>query len=269
VTFQSLILFLNRRCTTGCATCNADAQPGNREELSPGWLTAFFNKVARAPLPFSGYITWTGGEPFLSFRSLRTGIKLASAAGFHSEILTGGGWFSARPLYLEQLMDVGKPVLRISLDAEHQGRVPLPQVVSLIRAALALDLEVNFTLRDIPGRSPSPLRSIEEIKQQLPRFFRDNHQRSRWIHYIPHMPVKGGLVGSHQPARQPCRLAFRDLVIGEDGLAYPCCGFFGLPLHRKLALGDPLKETWDTLVSVKASFSYNSPCHLCAAEVRL
>jgi MoaA/NifB/PqqE/SkfB family radical SAM enzyme len=265
--YQSLILFLNRRCTVGCAACSAGALPGNMEELTPAWLTGFFKKIKQEPPAFSGYITWTGGEPFLSFDSLRRGIELASAAGYRSEILTGGQWFGERPARLEQLKDAGSFCLRISLDAEHQKQAPLSDVVSLIRRADALGMEVNFTLREIPGRNHSPRQSMEEIKTQLPEFYNRHHRRSRWLHWIPHIPF-GSKPGPPYPDRTPCRMAFRDLVIGEDGLVYPCCGFFGSPSHHRFALGDPLKESWETLAAGTGKSSYYSPCHTCGERLK-
>ncbi len=261
--YQGLIIFLNRRCTVGCATCSAAARPGSGEQLSPRWLADFFRKVETEPLDFSGYIIWTGGEPFLSYQSLHTGLALASAAGYRSEILTGGSWFSAHPEYLESLAAMTKPAvgLRISLDAEHQEKVPVQQVTVLIRRALALSMEVNFTLREIPGRIESPQQTMEEIKRQLPRFYRDNRKRSRWVHHIPHIPTAAAQ--SRQKGKQRCKMAFRDLVIGEDGLAYPCCGFFGLPASLKPAVGNPLVESFETIAAGQSTHSYYSPCQEC------
>jgi len=293
--YQGLIIFLNRRCTVGCPSCNAKALPGNREELSSRWLSAFFPSVKNVKFP--GFILWTGGEPFLSFEALQAGISIASGRGYHSEILTSGIWFDAHPQWLEPLAEKGNVSIRISLDAEHREKVPLPMVIALIRKALALQIEVNFTLRDIPGRQGFVDRCIGEIKKHLPEFYRRNRSRSRWLHYIPHIPVSpepsSPCVSQTQKYRQPCRIIFRDLVIGEDGLVYPCCGLLGFPFHQQLAVGNPMEESWETLVSRQKSHplfrvlkekgpygicrklglepgkwewpSFQSPCHLCMA----
>jgi hypothetical protein len=42
-------------------------------------------------------------------------------------------------------------------------------------------------------------------------------------------------------------MVHRDLVIGEDGLVYPCCGFFSMKDHRKMAVGDPITQVWHTI----------------------
>ncbi|MCP5045913.1 MAG: radical SAM protein [bacterium] len=273
--YQSLIFFLNRHCPVGCPSCSAAAAPKKQGVLGSRWLEAFFRKVETGDLDFSGYIVWTGGEPFLSIGSLEAGIQMASRAGYHSEILTSGVWFDAHPQYLERLASVGAPSLRISLDAEHQETVPLDRLTGLIRLAVELGLTVNFTLREIPGRHESASDSMAEIKRQLPQFYEENSKRSRWIHYVPHVPIlTNGQPSSspihicpgpdHEPTREKkCRMAYRDLVIGADGLVYPCCGFFGLPFYRELAVGNPLEESWETLSKGQSRHSLYAPCHSC------
>lgn len=300
----NVILFLNRRCTVGCASCNAAAYPGNPVELTPSWLASFFNRLHE--LTFPGYITWTGGEPFLSIETLKKGVSLASQNKYHSEILTAGAWFTQKPEHLETLAALGKFSLRISLDAEHQDAIPITTIINLIKKALDLNIEVDFTLREIPGRQEQVSRSLAEIKTQLPEFYRHNHHRSRWLHYLPHMPVTAGTgclptdntSGSRkQKWQQPCQMGFTDLIIGEDGLGYPCCGLFGAPGHERLSTGDPLKESWENLetrqhhhplfqaLKKKGPYgicrelkltpetwnwpTYTTPCHLCLALFHL
>lgn len=298
----NLIFFLNRRCTVGCASCNAGVFDENAGELKPRFIERLFDKIDN--LEFSGYIIWTGGEPFLSFETLEKGITLATQKGFNSEILTAGIWFENNPGYLETLAATGSFSLRISLDAEHQERVPMALVISLIKRALELNIEVNFTLREIPGgnKNNSSVSSVSsvcsvgpnflsEIENRLPDFYRENRDRSRWIHSIPHMPVAPG--GSRPRLRgrkwqKACQMGFKDLVIGEDGLVYPCCGLFGIPGHEQLAvtlfsetrptpLLRVLKEKGPYGICKELNFnpetwnwpSYDSPCHLCLALFHL
>ncbi|NIO84964.1 MAG: radical SAM protein [Candidatus Aminicenantes bacterium] len=275
--YQSVIIFLNRRCTVGCASCNAGAGPGNRGELSKEWLSAFFGKLKVEDLRFSGYIVWTGGEPFLSIDALQWGVSLASAAGFHSEILTSGNWFAAHPGWLELVAASGNISLRISLDAEHQEIVPMSCVIDLTERALELQLEANYTLREIPGQEGAVKRYIDEIKKALPEFYRSNKGRSRWLHYMPHIPISKSVSRSEfsgPVSLKPCKLVFRDLVIGDDGLVYPCCGLFSLPFYQRLAIGDPLKESWEVLTARQweqplfQTLKESGPCHLCLNKIR-
>ncbi len=302
----NLIFFLNRRCDVGCASCNANASINNSIELTPQLLEALFERMG--DLEFSGYIIWTGGEPFLSYEALKKGISLASQKGFQSEILTSGAWFKNHPGALKFLAGAGNFSIRISLDAEHQDRVPMPMIISLIKKAVELRIEVNFTLREIPGRCESMDDFLEQIKTELPEFYNRNRTRSRWLHYIPHMPISpdetyassccsSGSISKGQKWRQPCKMGFKDMVIGADNMVYPCCGLFSIPGYERLAMGDPIKETWETLeikqlndplfrvLREKGPYgickelgmepetwnwpAYESPCHLCLALFHL
>jgi len=252
--YQSIIIFLNRRCNVGCESCNVAAHPGDQEELSPQWISSFFHKLKG--LSFPGYILWTGGEPFFSFESLLSGISLASNLGYHSEILSSGVWYWDTPECLDRLASYPNFSLRISLDEEHFKTVSVSQIIRLIRRAFKLKVEVNFTWRDIPGQKARIGNFIKAIEIQLPDYFRLNRNRSRWIHYIPHIPVRSNRDSSvifkktshSQKYKKACKMIFRDLVIGPDGLVYPCCGFFGFPFHKKLAVGNVLEESWQMLV---------------------
>lgn len=217
-------------------------------------------------LDFSGYIIWTGGEPFESFESLRTGLDLAASAGFHSEILSSLHWFPQHPDYLNPL--VGTASLRISLDAYHQQTVPISIVIAAIVRAQELGIDVHFTLRDIPQYRDTTFdaeHSMLEIKQQLPEFFARRHTDSRWLHRIPDISYAGNPAPgtTKQTPRKRCPMAFRDVVIGENGLLYPCCGFFRLKDHVKTALGDPLTIEWETLTEHKTNHCFFTPCDEC------
>ncbi len=256
--YQKAIVFLNRRCSVGCPSCSAAAAAGNSEELSAAWLNEFFKRVGENNLELPGGIIWTGGEPFLSLAALPAGIALAAASGYRSEILTGGAWFADHPEYLDESMASGNFSLRISLDAEHQEKVPLPLVFSLIRQALKYDIKVDFTLRHIPGRQETIDYYRNEIKQALPEFYRQNHLHSRWLHVIPHIPPAqpgaANITYRDMPAatggqenrkwQKACSQGFRDLVIGADGFVYPCCGLFPLACYPRLRAGDALQDNW-------------------------
>jgi len=243
------------------------------------------------------------------FNTLATGIRIAGDRGFESEILTGGDWFAHAPEYLEQLSESGPFRLRISLDAEHQRTVSMDTIHALIDTVLARRIPVAFTLRDIPGNRPSPRALQEILLQRHPVLQRVSMESSRLFHVIPTIPVAsaGSIsnnVSSHSEGCSPghtaadtagdpgpCRLGFRDLIIGPDGRVYPCCGLFGLGIDDHIHIGDAIRAFPDTpeslinrrflfkqlveqgplilgrqaglVLETPQSDNYTNPCHAC------
>ncbi|MCP4215020.1 MAG: hypothetical protein GY765_10200, partial [bacterium] len=174
------------------------------------------------------------------------------------------------PEHLKTLSKSGSFSIRISLDAEHQERVPFSLLFSLIEEALALDIEVNFTLRCIPGRKDCIGDFLDQLSQKQPDYYHANINRSRWLHRIPHMPINPESPPTPSCASEPaatpgekpakakwrgrCKIHSKDMVIGEDGLIYPCCGFPGMKNHTALSPGTPPcgeefpgNHNWDTI----------------------
>lgn len=285
-----------------CASCNAAATPDRRSELEPPQLEAFFRRFSETAFKtyissyHSGVITWTGGEPFASPKSLETGLKLAGEYGFRSEILTGGSWFLNSPRLLDIPVEINQQMilqgawrsddilsgriegkkfrcsnsvaglnsqigLRISIDAEHQRHTSLDVIMELTASAAQKGLEVNFTIREIPGEKHMKAPFLDRLKKELPDYYKQNAHRSRWINIIPHMPLGSGQVSSRRlgtknknggiPGREkwrrPCRMGFKDLIWGSDGLIYPCCGMFSIPGYERFALGEAISADADIL----------------------
>lgn len=299
IRFRSIIVFLTFRCRVGCETCNVSARPDAPAGLTPGWIEHFLNSLS--PTRHPRYIIWTGGEPFMAFDTLITGIRIAGALGYQSEILTAGDWFSHHPQRLDRLAGAGSFGLRISLDAEHQAKVSMDTIHALIDTAIERKIPVAFTLRAIPGTGPSPNAIRDTLVRRHPALQRIKSQSSRLFHVIPTIPLSPAgpaadgtadtkAVGSITDPG-PCRLGFRDLIIGPDGNVYPCCGLFGQgiddDIHAGSALTD-LPESPDILRDSNQLFpslfhrgvlelakkhgwkpekafrrGYSSPCHAC------
>jgi MoaA/NifB/PqqE/SkfB family radical SAM enzyme len=247
----------------GCLSCNVSATPQKKRELSSGWLEVFFNKVRN--IEFSNYVIWTGGEPFLSFKSLKKGIELADQAGYYSEILTSGFWFKENPEMLQDLSIFGDFTLRISMDVEHQKKVPVAMILDLLGKALELGVDINFTVREIPGH-PFHLEDIlRKVEKLYPLYYQQHVKQSRWLHFIPHIPM--GKRDAHSVVEKMdtikikrqkpvCKLGFKDLVIAEDGLLYPCCGLFNIKEFHRLAYGNPIREDWEIIEKRQSTNSF-------------
>lgn len=241
MSFQNLIIFLNNSCPVSCRTCNVSTVPGKGDHLNLKKLDLLFKKINNVDI--DKFIIWTGGEPFISFENLKSGIEKGGKGGFRSEILTSGTWFREKGYDLEELKDAGEFSLRISIDAEHKRVVSEDILFGLIRNCIELDIEVNFTVRDIPG-SPDIFKNLsEKIESLFPAYYKKKVSDSRWVHRIPHTPVskndpykdffeKGGPIPGGR-----CNTVFRDLVVGWDGDLYPCCGLFSIPRYKGFSYG--------------------------------
>jgi len=196
----------------------------------------------------------------LSFESLKTGLIIAADHGFTSEILTSGIWYRTDPCLLDEIAGIDNVSIRVSVDSEHQESVPVDQIVALLTRADQLGIEANLTIRDIPENPGVLHHTLTTIEEALPEFYSKNRDRSRFCHRIPHMPVydpEGQTPGAAavRPGsgkwRKSCGLGSRDLVVGEDGIVYPCCGVIGLDCRSVFSIGDPLKKTWQELLSMR------------------
>ena len=235
----------------------------------------------------------------LSFPSLKKGLEWAANLGFKSEVLTSGTWFRHNPRFLDEISVINDVSLRVSVDAEHQKKVPVEELVRLLRRADQLNIETNLTLREIPGEPDAVSGTLAALEKALPQFMARNKDLSRFCHRIPHMPVcdPRRAASTNRPSshgskkwQKPCTLAFRDLVVGEDGLVYPCCGVIGLEKRREFVIGDPITSTWKELLRFRDQhpllsrlrsdgpyrlavahgltpeewgIPFTSPCHLC------
>lgn len=241
--FRSVIIFLTFVCPVGCSTCNTQANPGATGHLGPDWLSRFL--VRLKALKTTEYLIWTGGEPFEAFDSLAAGIRVAAKLGFRSEILTSGCWYTEFPGRLAELAESGIFRIRISLDAEHQSAVDIETVHSLVDDILARGIPLGFTLRRIPGSLRGPGDYVAELLKRHPELRSAQERSSRLFHVLPTIPAdfppdQGASGVATDPG--PCRLGFRDLVIGPDGRVYPCCGLFGIGIDDRVSTGDAMTD---------------------------
>lgn len=254
--FNNVIIFLNKKCDVGCENCNVNASISNERSLSKQDLLKIFKIHSDFNLP--NFFTWTGGEPFLSFEELIYGVTTSNERGISSEILTSGSWFRENRNYLKELREAGKFSLRISIDEEHQKIIPFKTVLDLTGYGLDLGIKINFTLREIPGQKLDLTTCKDKILQKFPKL----RNKSRCFHYIPHFstqPADGGKTKiSGNQWKEPCKIILRDLVIGNDGNIYPCCGIFQKPDFSTWALAnidniipDRIDNTFDAIPDLR------------------
>lgn len=187
------------------------------------------------------YVIWTGGEPFENFTALEYGISIAAKKGFRSEVLSSGYWFGKAPERLGRLAGQGFFSLRISLDREHIDFTGEDLILRLTEACIGRKVDLNFTIRNIPGDNESADDLLEMIKRKFPDYSEQRRNDPRWIHRIPHVPVDDSDIYESEKGSflsgSGCKMVFRDLVVGWDGNVYPCCGVFSLPEFENYSTG--------------------------------
>ena len=237
--FNSIIIFVNNICSVGCATCNVSAKSSNKSVLDRKKLDILLKESKSAEL--SKYVTWTGGEPFLSFELLLYGLKKAEDLGFKSEVLTSGVWFDKDPEFIDKLKGIRDISIRISLDYEHNKKVSHKTLIKLIERSLDNKIDINFTVRKIPGVNYSPDDLFMRIKGGFSEYFLKKKSDFRWIHTIPHIPVHEddpyiSEIRDFHVSKKGCKFVYKDLVTGWDGFVYPCCGLFSVADFNGFAL---------------------------------
>jgi len=270
--FTSLIIFLNNICPVGCETCNVSAKPDNNEEISDNDIDLILNEAKAHEL--TSYIIWTGGEPFYNPEKLKRAVLNAYKSGFVSEILTSAFYMPPNNFFNSIK---GSLSVRISIDSEHQSVVKVEKLLKFSEIVINNGIDINFTVRKIPGNE-FPVKDIfEKFKSSFPGYYKKRENDKRWIHNIPHIPLKendpyilkSDNIGSETGG---CKFVFRDLVAGWDGKIYPCCGLFSLTDFDKYSvipikvdmiedLGQKMKEN-DIFKKVKLVPGLNA-CRKC------
>jgi len=248
--FRQAIFFLNRQCPVNCYSCNVGCNNNITDILTPEWFDNFIKIYKR--LNFKKYIILTGGEPFLTFDSLKRAVYLFNKFDFQMEILTSGIWFKKSPHFLDELKEIGNFTLRISLDYEHEKIINLKTISKLILYSQKLGITPHFTIREVPN-VPNNLKYYKIfLKNVSPSFFEKNIKNSRWLHMIPHinLPKRKLDTKTGKNIRKKCFLGFKDLIIGSDSLLYPCCGLFTLPNHKMMTIGNPLQLSYKEIIEI-------------------
>ncbi len=254
MSYTNLIIFLTNRCRSGCRTCNVRAIPGNSGMLQMNDIDTIFDDPH-----ISGsnnkFVIWTGGEPFENFPVLEYGIKISGKRGFRSEILSSGYWYRDAPEMLDELFKKGDFSLRVSIDSEHFDFSGEEFLFDLLEECLEIGLELNFTVREIPG-DQSFEGILNSIKKNFSSYTEERKGDPRWIHHIPHVPVDENdhykASGFSLKINTGCKLVFRDIVAGWDGNIYPCCGLFSLPGFEKYSTGKIGKSGQTEVSNIKA-----------------
>ncbi|MDH3532709.1 MAG: radical SAM protein [Gammaproteobacteria bacterium] len=156
VPLSGLHLLLTYACNYACSHCFVWGGP-----TQTGTMTVASIEHILGEAEALGTIEWIyfeGGEAFLYFATLRTGIRLARERGFKVGIVTNAYWATADAAAEEWLQPLAGSVddLSISSDAYHGSDAGVNQPEIARRVAMRLRIPVNFISVAAPGACDVP-----------------------------------------------------------------------------------------------------------------
>lgn len=135
---QALALTLSRQCNLTCGHCIVEAEPRERERLSPALIDQVLNQARSVGIVS---VLIYGGEPFLRIRDLLPEtLHKVLEKGFPISIGTNGFWGRTETQAMSVLSDLEKITaqyngfisLGISVDKYHQPRISPESIVNII-----------------------------------------------------------------------------------------------------------------------------------------
>jgi hypothetical protein len=137
-------LLLTYRCDFECDHCFLYCSPRAKGTFTRKQIAEILEQAEA--LGTIEWIYFEGGEPFLVYPLMIEGIRMASAKGFKTGIVTNGNWAvsdeDAR-IWLEPLCELGVADLSMSNDGFHGSERADAPVKTAIRAARGLGLPIN------------------------------------------------------------------------------------------------------------------------------
>ncbi len=185
-------------------------------------------------------ISFTGGEPFLTFEDLTMLVTAAKKAKKKVTTITNGYWATTyQKAYdkLAVLKKAGLDHLSLSHDSYHREYVQTIYVKNILNAAVNLELHTTLAMVVVKDEK------IGEIIDDL-----GNGLYSPQISVVPCLPA-GGACKTFKDEQFDRSLAIRGLrciydgniIVSYDGYIYPCCS--QMVLDTGLTMGDYSKLT--------------------------
>lgn len=173
-------IIMSYACPSACRHCVYNCGPHRKAKITPELLYEALRVLSLHSYPPQVHLT--GGEPFLDFDLLCTGVRMASELGLNVYLETSAVWCVDEDVALDYfiaLRQAGLKALLISCSPFHAEHIPPARTVRALRAARCvfpfdrvwgyrtefLDMMRSFSLR-----TPTPLsRYVEHFGLQAAR----------------------------------------------------------------------------------------------------
>lgn len=243
-TYNKLVFIMHKKCNASCSLCCFNSNPACHEKLEVGRVKEYINQSAYIPDIKS--VSFTGGEPFLEYRTLLELVKYATERGKKVSTITNGFWATTYEKAYHRLKELKKNGLlsiNISHDHSHQQYVNTSFVKNILLAALHLNLETTLVMVATKNEKMGDI--VDELGCGL---YGTN------LAVSPCLPV--GAAGNYADVKFDRMLETSNLhciyggnlAIGYDGTIFPCCSQFiyefglGLGNYQQVELADVLRR---------------------------
>lgn len=246
-------LIITERCNIACRHCLFGAAGGNRDakDMAPADIRHYIDRIADIALQAKDQfsVSFTGGEPFLSYRELLKSIAHAKQRGAQKiSTVSNGFWGADKNDALQRvaaLKEAGLSNISFSMDDFHQEHIPPASLYQAISACT--EIEMPLSIKTTVTRKS---RRLGEVLLDLGDLLLGQKVTVEEIPCAPEGRAKlqippQDLMYKQGIPREPCAMGMM-LVILPNGDAYPCCGTGWSPM---LYLGNARETDFDILYS--------------------
>ncbi len=271
-------LLLTYRCSAECRHCFFECSPSRSEVMTRQTAQNVINEAVTLG---AKWISFSGGEPFLEYDSLKELITLSSENGLNTEVVSNGFWGETREEALgtlDPLITAGLDVLNLSVDDFHCEFLPFETLKNIYWAAVELGVKIVLMV--------STGKDNQITSESLPELLEDNRVQVAGKRRIPNpnavlfetqfTPIGRGKDLKHNlvPFTEiRCNDVLRDIGVAPNGDVLPCCG----PLGTRNVLGNINEEGLGLILDragrdprykriregFKVDSRYSSKCHAC------
>ena len=271
-------LILTYRCSAECPHCFFECSPSRSEVMTRQTAQIVINEAVTLG---AKWISFSGGEPFLEYDSLKELITLSSENGLNTEVVSNGFWGETREEALgtlEPLITAGLDVLNLSVDDFHCEFLPFETLKNTYWAAVELGVKIVLmvsTGKDNQITSESLPELLEDDRVQVAGKRRILNPNAV-LFETQFTPIGRGNDLKHNlvPFTEiRCNDVLRDIGVAPNGDVLPCCG----PLSTRNVLGNINEEGLSLILDragrgprykriregFKVDSRYSSKCHAC------
>jgi len=155
-------------CNLSCSHCIFRCGPSGHQTMGIHRAKGFIEQAGEAGIQ---KIVFTGGEPLLHPRELRSLIHHTAAQGMKSALITNAAWASSGPetkAYLSDLKEMGLESITLSTDRYHLLEVPLENIKNALDASRRIGLRAGVKIARL---------RYDPVAEGLYRSLRDNSTR--------------------------------------------------------------------------------------------